>query len=589
MNLSINPGDHVRVQVDAGDTASYYIIDLVDLENIGPPLTQPAGSRSVLSCGAAGNGTNDDTIAINNCVAGGGVIWFPPGNYLVTNDIAVPTGTTIQGAGMWYTTFVGNPATYVNEHGRVRFNGAGSNLHFNDFAILGKLTFRNDSQANDGFSEIFGTNSSISRVWVEHTKTGAWLANASGMVISDCRVRNTIADGINLCVGMNHTIVTNCTARNTGDDSFAIWPATYRTATFEAGYNVFTHCTAQSPFFANCCGIYGGISNRVEDCLFQDAPDGCGILVAGTFPIGTNSFRGMTVAQRCDLNRCGGNDPGWRWRGALTLCPDSQTISGLNVNNLNISNSLSYAVQILHNTLANAAMSNINVSAYAVGVPPYHPQDPYPYYTDYVDGVYGVLADSSVNGSIGVSYLSINGTNIFAVQTNADLTDCVDKSGGFTFNFLTSPSTNTISVMVQANPAGHSFLVDGVAYTNSHTFTWTQGTPHTLSTTSPQNSISGIQDIWTSWSDGGALSHTVSPQASTNFTANCTTQYYLTMNAGAGGSVSPGSGWFNSGSKVTLVATPQAGSTFTNWAGSGSGSYSGTSNPVSIAMSGPIS
>jgi hypothetical protein len=64
MNLSINPGDHVRLQVDAGDTASYYIIDLVDLENIAPPLTQPAGSRSVLSCGAVGNGTNDDTIAI---------------------------------------------------------------------------------------------------------------------------------------------------------------------------------------------------------------------------------------------------------------------------------------------------------------------------------------------------------------------------------------------------------------------------------------------------------------------------------------------------------------------------------------------
>src|SRR5258706_9820361 len=80
MNLSISPGDHVRLQVDADDTAAYYVIDLVDLENIGPPLTQPAGSRAVLSCGAVGNGTNDDTTATKNYVSGGGVIWFPPGN-----------------------------------------------------------------------------------------------------------------------------------------------------------------------------------------------------------------------------------------------------------------------------------------------------------------------------------------------------------------------------------------------------------------------------------------------------------------------------------------------------------------------------
>ena len=439
MNLFIRPGDRVRLQVDPGDTAPYYVVDLVDLENIGPPLKQPAGSRSVLYWGALGNGTNDDTTAIQKCVARGGLVWFPSGNYLVTNDITVPTGTTIQGAGMWYTTFVGNPATYANEHGRVRFNGAGSNLHFNDFAIVGKSTFRNDSQANDGFSDYFGTNSSISRVWVEHTKTGMWLANASGMVISGCRVRNTIADGINLCVGMNHTVVTNCATRNTGDDSFAIWPATYHAAAYEAGHNVITHCTAQSPFFANCSGIYGGINNRIEDCLFQDAPDGCGILIAGTFPIGTNIFRGSTVAQRCDLNRCGGNDPGWRWRGALTVCPDHVPIVGLNVEDLNISNSLSYGVQILHSTLSNAVMSQVKVRAYALGVPPYHPQDPWPHHTNYCDGVYGVLAADSTVGSISVSGLSVNGTNIVAVQTNAYATDCVNKSRRFIF---TGFSTN---------------------------------------------------------------------------------------------------------------------------------------------------
>src|SRR6266404_2512851 len=125
MNLTINPGDLVRLQVDANDTAAYYVIDLVDLENIGPPLTQPPGSQSVMACGAVGNGIADDTAAISNCVAAGGIVWVPPGTYLVSGDINVPPGTTVQGAGMWSTTFVGNPSKYnipnSGQYQRVRF------------------------------------------------------------------------------------------------------------------------------------------------------------------------------------------------------------------------------------------------------------------------------------------------------------------------------------------------------------------------------------------------------------------------------------------------------------------------------------
>ncbi|MGA2870467.1 MAG: glycosyl hydrolase family 28-related protein, partial [Verrucomicrobiota bacterium] len=345
LGLTINPGDRVRLQVDAGDTASFYVIDLVDLEEVAPALTEPADYRNVMDYGVIGDGIADDTAAISNCVAAGGHIWFPPGNYLVTGDIDVPANTTIQGAGMWYTTFVGSPDAYTKVHGRVRFNGAGSHIHFADFAIVGKLNYRNDSEANDGFSEFFGAGSSISRVWVEHTKTGAWIANSTGMIIDSCRIRDTIADGINLCVGVNNTTVTNCTTRNTGDDSFPIWPAAYTHAVYAAGHNVITHCTAQSPFFANGGAIYGGIGNRIEDCLFQDIPDGAGVLIAGTFPVGTNLFSGTTVVEGCDLNRCGGYDPGWQWRGALTVCPQGIDITGLQISNLNISNSLSYGVQ----------------------------------------------------------------------------------------------------------------------------------------------------------------------------------------------------------------------------------------------------
>src|SRR4029077_2294822 len=64
------------------------------------------------------------------------------------------------------------------------------------------------------------------------------------------------------------------------------------------------------------------------------------------------------------------------------------------------------------------------------------------------------------------------------------------------------------------------------------------------------------------------------------------------MSAGTGGTVSPASGWKNSGTVVSISATPTNNTSvsynFNGWTGTGTGSYSGTNNPASITMSGPI-
>src|SRR5208283_590552 len=112
------------------------------------------------------------------------------------------------------TTLIGSSSLYNTSWSRrITLNGAGNNIHLADFAIVGFLNYRNDSEPNDGLGGSFGTGSTISRVWVEHTKTGAWLVNSMGLLVDGCRFRNTIADGINLCVGMQSTTVTNCTSR----------------------------------------------------------------------------------------------------------------------------------------------------------------------------------------------------------------------------------------------------------------------------------------------------------------------------------------------------------------------------------------
>ena len=147
---------------------------------------------------------------------------------------------------------------------------------------------------------------------------------------------------------------------------------------------------------------------------------------------------------------------------------------------------------------------------------------------------------------------------------------------------------NLVQVTVQTSLAGLAFSVDGTPYSSTQTFSWVSGSSHTIGTTSPQSGGSGVQYVWTNWSGGGGISHNVSPTSDTSYTATFTTQYWLTMSYGLGGTVTPASGWKNSGAAVSIKAKAAGGYSFTNWTGSGTGSYSGTTNPAPITMGGPI-
>ena len=470
IGLTINAGDTVSIQEDANDTAAFYVIDLVDLENVAAPLTNaPINSLCITNSpyGAVGDGVTDDTTALQNCIldasSSGETVWMPAGSYIISGLIYLPSNTTIQGAGMWYTTLLGNASLYNTSNKRVTIGGNGSNIHLSDFAIAGKLTYRNDSEPNDGLGYYFGTNSTISRIWVTHTKTGFWLENANGLVIDSCRIRNTIADGINLNTGMRGTIVTNCTTRSTGDDCFAIWPES-GTATYVIGLNTFTHCTGQLPFLANGGAIYGAVSNTIEDCAFTDIPYGCGIYIAGTFAIGSgNAFSGTTVAQRCNLTRCGGRDPnGWSWRAALTIVPGSsnsplqyffQIVTYVNINHINITNSLCYAVEVLNNSgsgmVSNITMNLVNIFNYGLQVA----------------GVYGVWAGPwnghNVAGSMNIEGLTVNGNAITSMPASG--TDVVNQvPSTFTFNFIPVP---TITAAASGNALQLSWPSNYIGWT----------------------------------------------------------------------------------------------------------------------------
>jgi len=380
-------GDVVRLQKPTDDGHAC-TIDLIDLELMPVPRSQPAGAVSVRDFGAHGDGQADDTAALLKSVAAvaalGGVVWVPSGDYKLTADIVVPTGVTIQGAGMWHTTFVGDEALYGDATRRVRFKLTGRDVHLADFAIVGALNYRNDQEPNDGVVGSGCMNATVSRLWIEHTKVGVWVYNGINLVIDGCRFRDLLADGVNFCVGTSHSVVQNCTARGTGDDCYAVWPVVqdqgYADFDGRPGNNVIRHSTGQLPFLANGVSLYGGLGNRVENCEFTDIGTGCGILISTTFPTADderkidNNFSGITVVANNRLVRCGGYDHTWAWRAALQICLDRRSISGLRVSGLVLKDSLSDAISVVapgrakgQGALAGTVLEEVHVDGVGLG------------------------------------------------------------------------------------------------------------------------------------------------------------------------------------------------------------------------------
>jgi hypothetical protein len=198
-----------------------------------------------------------------------------------------------------------------------------------------------------------------------------------------------VADGVNLCVGTSGTVVQNCTARGTGDDCFAIWPAASDQGFVgqgpPSGNNVIRRCTGQLTFLANGAAVYGGAGNRIEDCRFTDIGTGCGVLISTTFPTSNeklkidNNFTGKTLVKDCELVRCGGYDHSWAWRGSLQICMDRRSISGLTISDVTIQDSISSGMTIVgpgsskgQGTLSDSRLEGVKISNSGIGGPPRH-------------------------------------------------------------------------------------------------------------------------------------------------------------------------------------------------------------------------
>ena len=145
----------------------------------------------------------------------------------------------------------------------------------------------------------------------------------------------------------------------------------------------------------------------------------------------------------------------------------------------------------------------------------------------------------------------------------------IDTASGFTyFGTNTEPGkivkvgsgAPTIQVIIDSNPLGWGFVkVDDTTVTTPQTFSWPQGSAHTLEALSPVAGAVGIRYVFTGWSDGGAQTHAyTTPAGDTSLTVNYKTEYYITVTSPYGSPTS--SDWVGEGQLyATSVTNPNGG------------------------------
>ncbi|HEY3871771.1 MAG TPA: choice-of-anchor D domain-containing protein, partial [Actinocrinis sp.] len=266
-------GTTVKFQVDSGDTATPYTLDVADFYNVPAAISQPADTVSVVTEGADPTGANDSTNAFNSAItaanAAGEAVWIPSGTFLVNNHLNISSGT-IEGAGDWYSQVKSNEL--IDNTSDVP-----GPINLSNFAILGSQVGRNDSSVSNAIDGSLGAGWTVNGLWIQDTNVGFWLQYGnSNCTVENSVVESTDADGLNFNGNATNCTVKNNFLRNTGDDGLAIW--SYPTA--DSGIT-FSNNTIVQPTLANGIADYGGSSNTISDNVVADTePLGSGIAIS---------------------------------------------------------------------------------------------------------------------------------------------------------------------------------------------------------------------------------------------------------------------------------------------------------------------
>ncbi|WP_432193623.1 discoidin domain-containing protein [Streptomyces sp. bgisy027] len=308
LGRNVQAGD--KVALEAANVQ--VTVDVADFEQVAGAASRPAGSVSVTSRGADPSGRGDSTQAFRDAIASaqGGVVWIPPGEYRLTSSLSGVQNVTLQGAGSWHS--VVRTSRFIDQ------SSSSGSVHIKDFAVIGEVTERVDSNPDNFVNGSLGANSSVSGMWLQHLKVGLWLmGDNDNLVVENNRFLDMTADGLNLNGNARGVKVRGNFLRNQGDDALAMWSLNAPDIS-----SSFENNTITQPNLANGIAIYGGTDITVRNNLISDTNAlGSGIAISNQkFMDPFHPLSGTITVDGNTLVRTGAMNPNWNHpMGALRV------------------------------------------------------------------------------------------------------------------------------------------------------------------------------------------------------------------------------------------------------------------------------
>ncbi|MEU3520039.1 discoidin domain-containing protein [Streptomyces sp. NPDC006654] len=339
LGRTVPAGSKIRLQKDAVNSAAYYAIDFVNTEqataNPNPDpaaYTVPAGFTQQDVQNALDKVRMDTTGKLVG-------VYLPAGDYDTSSKFQVyGKAVKVVGAGPWFTRFHA-PASQENTDVGFRAEATADGSTFAGFAYFGNYTSRIDGPGKVfDFSNV--SDITIDNIWAEHMVCLYWGANTDNMTISNSRIRDTFADGINMTNGSTDNHVVNNDARATGDDSFALFSAIDAGGADEKN-NLYENLTSTLTWRAAGIAVYGGYDNTFRNIRVADTLVYSGITISSLdFGYPMNGFgTDPTTIENVSLDRTGGHFWGSQVFPAIWAFSASKVFQGIRVNDVDIDDS----------------------------------------------------------------------------------------------------------------------------------------------------------------------------------------------------------------------------------------------------------
>jgi hypothetical protein len=275
--------------------------DLDSLYNAAAVLTLWNVQNAAYSGGAAGDGTTDDTAAVQAAItacqnAGGGTVFFPPGTYIVTGLTITGSDVTLRGSGIGASIISLKNSSNASV---IAISGTGTvNVHVEDLSIEG------NKAGQAGTSHGISVNTPYSSTDTQHR-------------IANTDINSTLTDGINITGDTRVVRLFHVRVRQAGGSGYNMAGSDHQVigciadACANHGFVIF----AGDPMFVGCKAFYCD-SAQNGSAGFRVEGTGCYFSACEAQNNNENGWTIIGTAAQILLEGCAGTSNGTAFAGA---------------------------------------------------------------------------------------------------------------------------------------------------------------------------------------------------------------------------------------------------------------------------------